>query len=205
MVSIFAVYDCVDNVSRWVIANDTGFSWQTADTVTNPDFTLDSDDLIDKIVLGSWEWEALTCEPAPLDHQFTDEEWQLFKYCQFEFYKKDCKYFNNKYRLSLHEVPTDLLVHLPEAYVRWAEQEGCGCLTDGYEVYMDDSYVPPVGHTRELPQELLDFKRFLDDARYEQLTDDIIVAAAGRYVKLPMHADSFELLSAFIDKIIQEW
>lgn len=205
MVSIFTVYDRADKATRYVIANELGFNWQTADTVTNPDFTLDSDDMVDEIVLGCWNWEALITDPAPLDHQFEDDEWELFKYCQFEFYKKDCKYFNTKYRLSLNELPQDLFVTLPEPYVRWAEREGCGCLTDGFKLYMDDSYEPPVEEEREVPAEVLNFKKFIDDARYEQLTDDIIVAVAGRYVKLPLHADSFELLSAFIDKTIQEW
>ena len=209
MVSIFTVYDHTENASRYIIANEEGFNWQTADTVSNCDFTLDSDEMIKKIVIGSWNWEALTTEPCWDQHLFEDEEWKLFKYCQFEFLKKDCKYFGTKVRLALNELPTDLLVHLPHDYVLWAEKEGVGCLTDGYEVYMDDSYEPPV---KEDCKDLADMKEFyswFNDLQYNDTLRDntnyITVAVAGNSVKVPFHADTYELLDHFLTKAIEEF
>ena len=215
MVSIFAVYDSTDNVSRFVIANEEGFSWQTADTISS-ELQLDSDELFNKIVIGSWNWDALVTEPCWDQHQFTEEEWQLFKYCQFEFLKKDCKYFGIKVRLSLNELPTDLLVHLPHEYVLWAEREGVGCLTDGFEVFMDDNYEPPTTHCdealldksreREL-QDLKDFSQWLKDLNYDPISfgSYITVCVAGNSVKIPLHADSYDLLDRFLDKVIEEF
>ena len=216
MVSIFSVYDHTENVTRWVIANEEGFNWQTADTISNCDFTLDNDEMIKKIVIGSWNWEALTTEPCWDQHQFTDEEWELFKYCQFEFLKKDCEYFGTKVRLALNELPTDLLVHLPHDYVIWAERECVGCLTDGYEVYMDDSYEPPVqkcdeslldDERKRALTDMKDFSQWLKELNYDPISfgNYITVAVAGNSVKIPLHADTYELLDRFLEKAIEEF
>lgn len=208
MVSIFAVYDHKDNVSRFVIANDEGFNWQTADTISS-ELQLDSDELMNKIVLGSWQWDALICDPCWDQHLFDDEEFELFKYCQFEFYKKDCKYFDTKIRVSTNELPTDLFNKLTPEYIAWANLEGVGALTDGYDVYMDDDYEPPV---KEEPRVLTDMKEFYDwykDLPYdEQLRDTtpfITIAVAGNSVKIPFHADTFEQLDCFLTRVIKDF
>jgi hypothetical protein len=208
MLSIFAVYDSKENVSRWVIANDEGFSWQTADTISS-ELQLDSDDLYNKIVLGSWQWDSLICDPCWDQHLFDDDEFELYKYCQFEFYKKDCKYFNTKYRLGTNELPTDLFNKLTPEYIAWANLEGVGCLTDGYDVFMDDSYEPPVEPDPKELTDMKEFYRWFNDLQYnEPLRDNtqcITIAVAGNSVKIPFHADSYELLDRFLTKAIEEF
>lgn len=207
MVSVFAVYDSVDNTSRYVIAGDESFSWQTADTVSNSDFTLDNDEMIAKIVIGSWLWDALTSEPCWDQHQFTEDEFELFKYCQFEHLKKDCKHFNIKVSLSVEELPNDLYNELSDDYIRWSKENSVPILTDGYRVYTDENYVPRVEDSRELTA-VKDFLHQLDLLRYndpEKLNNYITVAVAGDSVKIPMHADSYETLVGFLQKIIKDW
>lgn len=215
MVSIFAVYDSTDNVSRFVIANEEGFSWQTADTISS-ELQLDSDDLIKKIVIGSWNWDALNTEPSYDQHQFTDEEWNLFKYCEFEFYKKDCKYFNNKVRLAINQLPNELYDKLTADYREWADREGVGCLTDGFDVFMDDSYEPPMQQCDELLldesrkkvlQDMKDFSQWLKELNYDIVSygSYITICVAGDSVKIPFHADTYELLDRFLDKAIEEF
>lgn len=215
MVSIFAVYDQTDNVSRFVIANEEGFNWQTADTISS-ELQLDNDDLIKKIVIGSWTWEALTSEPSYDQHQFTTDEFELFKYCQFEYYKKDCKYFNIKVRLQTNELPTELYWKLPLRYREWADREGVGCLTDGYDVFMDDGYESFVesGDEKKLEEErrklyldMQDFSQWLKDLNYDPVSfgSYITICVAGNSVKIPLHADSYDLLDRFLDKAIEEF
>lgn len=208
MVSIFAVYDTKENVSRWVIANDEGFSYQTADTISNCDFQMDCDEIMDKVLLGSWQWDTLVTDfvERPL---FDADELELYKYCQFEFYKKDCKYFNNKVRLATNELPIDLFNKLTPEYIAWANLEGVGCLTDGYDVFMDEGYEPPVEPD---PKELTDMKEFykwFNDLQYDEPLRDstmfITIAVAGNSVKIPFHADSYELLDRFLTKAIEEF
>lgn len=209
MVSIFAVYDSKENVSRWVIANDEGFSFQTADTVSNIDFQMDCDEIMDKVVLQSHGWDALTCDPCWDQHLFEDDEFALFKYCQFAFYRKDCKYFNTKVRLDVNQLPNDLFNMLTPEYIAWASLEGVGCLTDGYKVYMDEGYEPPVEPD---PKELTDMKEFykwFNDLQYDEPLRDntqfITIAVAGNSVKVPFHADSYDLLDLFLTKAIEEF
>lgn len=215
MVSIFAVYDSTDNVSRYVIANEEGFNWQTADTISS-ELQLDSDELIKKIVIGSWTWDALVTDPCWDQHLFEDDEWELFKYCEFEFYKKDCKYFNNKVRVAVNQLPNELFSKLTEDYVTWSIEEGVGCLTDGYDVFMDDGYTPPfdldesepldVSRGREL-QDMKDFSQWLKELNYDPISygSYITIAVAGNSVKIPLHADSYDLLDRFLDKAIEEF
>lgn len=213
MVSVFAVYDHVDNATRWCIANEEGFWWQTADTITNPDFSLDNDELMKKVVIYCENWDALTTEPSWDQRQFTDEEWQLFKYCQFEYYKEDCKYFGTKYRLAINEVLPELLSELTEDYIRWADAEGVGCLTDGYHLYMDAGYEPPVVYELEDPKrerelsDLVEFSGWLKQLNYDPISygSYITVAIAGNSVKIPLHADSYDELDTFIDKVIKSF
>ena len=215
MVSIFAVYDSTDNVSRFVIANEEGFAWQTADTISS-ELQLDNDELIKKIVIGSWTWDALVTDPCWDQHQFEDDEWELFKYCEFEFYKKDCKYFNNKVRLAVNQLPNELHSKLSADYIKWADEEGVGCLTDGFEVFMDDSYEPPVqkcdeslldNDHKKCLQDMKDFSRWLKELNYDPISfgSYITICVAGNSVKIPLHADSYDLLDRFLDKAIEEY
>ena len=215
MVSIFAVYDTTDNVTRWVIASEDGFNWQTADTISS-ELQLDSDELIDKIVIYSWPWETLVTDPCWDQPQLTDDEWELFKYCEFEFYKKDCKYFNNKVRLSTNQLPQELYDTLTPEYVSWADAEGVGCLTDGFNVFMDDSYEPPIQECDEIRldedrkkclQDMKDFSQWLKELNYDPISfgSYITICVAGNSVKIPFHADSYELLDRFLDKAIEEY
>ena len=223
MVSIFTVYDHTENASRYVIANEEGFNWQTADTVSNSDFTLDNDELIKKVVLGSWTWDALTSEPCWDQHQFEDDEFELFKYCEFEFYKKDCKYFGTKVRLSIDKLPNELYSKLSEDYIRWSHEEGVGCLTDGYEVFMDAGYEPPTNKDDDIGpydnlaiqlQEIKNFRKWFNDLIGPNATEEklqelyesfITISVAGNSVKLPFDAENFNNIDTVLERCIEEW
>lgn len=215
MISVFAVYDSTENVSRFVIANEERFWWQTADTISS-ELQIDCDELYNKIVIGEWPWEALTCEPSFDQHQFTPEEFELFKYCQFEYIKKDAKHFSIKYRLSINELPQELYNKLTPHYREWADREGVGCLTDGYDVFMDDSYEPPIQECDEslldddrkkCLQDMKDFSQWLKELNYDPISfgSYITICVAGNSVKIPLHADSYDLLDRFLDKAIEEY
>lgn len=139
MVSIFTVYDRAEKGLRYMIANDEGFNWQTMDTVGHePQEDLD----YDEITLGTFDWSALTTEPSFDQHQFTDEEWELFKHCQFEFYKEYCSYFKSPIELTIEDLPIDLLNKLTPEAIEWHRKNEASILTDGYSVACNDLYDP---------------------------------------------------------------
>lgn len=209
MVSVFTVYDRTDNVSRFVIAGDDGFNWQTADTISNSDFSLDSDEMIKKIVIGSWKFDALTTEPCWDQHLFEDDEWQLFKYCQFEHYKKDCKYFNIKIELSIKDLPNDLYKELTADYIDWSLKTNASCWTDGYKVFLNDEYEPPVVEDCKDLADMKEFYKWFNDLQYnDELRDNtgyFTVAVGGNSVKIPFHADTYELFDILLTKAIEEF
>lgn len=206
MVSIFAVYDKAENNTKFVLANEDGFNWQTADTISNSE-VVESDEMYDKILLGCWDWSALTTEPTPLDHQFTEDEFELFTYCRFEYYKKDCKYFNNKVCVPIDQLPNNLYKRLTADYIEWAKDNMCGVETDGYDIFLNENYEPPTELDKELA-DVKDFKRWFDLIKYEEPDTDhgyITVALLGNSVKIPLHADSYYTLDNFLSAIIDDW
>ena len=206
MVSVFAVYDKAENNTKFVLANEEGFNWQTADTISNSAL-VESDEMYDKILLGCWDWSVLTTAPTPLDHEFTDDEFELFTYCRFEYYKKDSRYFNTRVYVPIDQLPNELYKQLTADYIAWANDNMYGVETDGYEVFLNENYEPPTEINKELA-DVEDFKRWLDLIKYEEpgtATGYITVALLGNSVKIPLHADSYSKLDEFLSDIIEDW
>lgn len=207
MVSIFTVYDRSAKASRFVIANEEGFNWQTIDTVGHePPADLTAED----VYLGTWDWSSLTTEPSFDQHQFTDDEWELFKYCQFEFYKEYCKTFKIKVELPYQELSTELYEKLEPRERDWLDAHGDLVLTDGYNVWMPESYVDEWSeqHKKKL-EAVVNFKKWFDEQLYDNgdilSHGDMVIALGGRSVSIPVHADTYELMEVFLDKVIKEW
>lgn len=214
MVSIFAVYDREANSMRYVIANAEGFNWQVVDTVTNEELheLMDTDENFAKAtLLGAWDWEALTSEPAPLDHQFSDEEFELFKYCEYEFYKKYCADFGIKLTVWVDQLPINLYEQLTTECIDWHKENGENFKTDGYNVYPSSAYhdFHKEKVDREL-QDIKDFKRIHDKlcepAAIEQLCDTYYtIAVAGHSIKLPFGAQVYDAINDLLKDVIEEW
>lgn len=223
MVSIFTVYDHQENLSRYVIANEEGFSLQTIDTITCElaDF---SDEMMEKVILCNYAWSVLTTEPCWDQPQFADEDWELFKYCQFAFYKEDCRYFKTKVRLPINELPTALFQeYITADYFEWAKDNDPCVETDGYIVYLNESYEPPVEDTKaESPsenldrqlQDIKDFRRWFNDLIGPRASEEdlqklyegfITISVAGNSVKLPFDADVFNNVDHVLKRAIEEW
>lgn len=214
MLSIFQVYDVDANATRYCICGDDSFSWQTANTIYNEFLQLDCEENINKIVLGSWEYSALTTEPCWDQHQFTDEEWEMFTYCRFEHYKKDCKYFNIKVNIPINELPTDLYSTLTDDYKAWAKENDWNVQTDGFKVFLNESYVAPeeikpMDEARnKMLKEIHSFTTWYESLKYAPYREDIqyiTIAVAGDSVKIPFHADTYDLLADFLNKVIKDF
>lgn len=214
MISIFQVYDVDANATRYCICSDDSFSWQTANTIYNEFLQLDCDENINKLVLGSWEYSALTSEPSFDQYQFTDEQWQMFKYCQFEFYKKDCKHFKYKKNIPIDELPNDLYNTLTDDYKDWARENDWTIQTDGEQVFLNETYVAPedkepIDEDRiKILKDIHSFTVWYESLKYAPYRDDvqyITIAVAGDSVKIPFHADTYELLESFLQKVIKDF
>lgn len=213
MVSIFTVYDSTAKQVKYVMVNESTLAITSFDYISNelPD-SLDYPD----VDLGNYEWDALTCDPSFDQHQFTDEEHELYKYCQFEYIKKDCKHFNNKYRLSEDQFPHEMISKVSAHCIEWHRREEVGFLTDGYEVYPDDTYEPEEDCSLEeairkendrIKHTMMDYNEYLTNLfiegyftndETEQFLREATLVVGGKVLTIPLHADNFELLQTFI-------
>ncbi len=214
MVSIFTVYDRLAFSTRYVVANDEGFNWQAADTITNEQLRdmMDNDpEFAANVIIGHFSWGDLTSEPAPFDPHFTEEEFELFKYCEYEFYKQDCKYFDRKVFVAAHQLPNNLYGMLTDECIKWHEDNHCDFLTDGYMVYVNSEYEDYVREQsdREL-QDIKDFKKWFDTLCSEENLDRlydtyITICVDGNSVKIPFGAQPYNLIDDLLEDTIKEW
>ncbi len=213
MVSIFTVYDRSINATRFVTANDEGFNYATADTISCAE-EFDFDEL-DKIILEAHDWDALTCEPAPWQHNFNDDDWALFKYCQFEFYKKDCQRHKTKVKLPVEWLLPELYTKLAPAAIEWLHANEQDVETDGEHVFMPDAYVS--WQSEQLDKQLQaikDFKQWFDDLVNDAFAEDAIerlyhhnikLTFNGREVELPFEARTYEAVRDMLKDVIEDW
>lgn len=215
MVSIFTVFDRSVKANRYVVANDEGFNWQTIDNIGHePPADLTDDD----IYLDYFNWDRLTTEPSPtqvIQRDLTDDEFELFKYCQFEFYKKFCADFKIKVKLPADQLPMELFNTLSQEELDWHKEHECDFATDGYKVYTDELYVSKADREYDsLLQEIKDFSQWFKELPAD---NDFVMGNKGpaysyatltlgnRAIQLPMHADTYQLIEELLEDVIDQW
>lgn len=214
MVSIFTVYNHKEKITRYVIANEEGFNVQAVDTVSGEFGDFDAD-LLKDIILECHDWSALTCEPAPWDMLFEDEEWKLYKYCQFEFYKRDCQRFKTKVDIPLEWLPPELFDKLTGTQRGWLRANHENVKTDGNNVWMPeafDDYMEDI--IQKQLQEIKDYKQWFDNLIGAEQTEEdierlyneeITLTFNGRSIKLDFDANTYSNISDLLENIIDNF
>lgn len=220
MVSLFTVYDRQLNATRYVVANDEGFNYATADTISCAE-EFEHEEL-ERIIIYAHDWDALTCEPAPWDMLFEDDEWKLFKYCQFEFYKKDCKHHKYTVQVPVEWLPPELYDTTTPALREWLHANDAVVETDGTRVIVPDAYIDWTKEQSDKKlQEVKDFKQWFEeslDKAFAELNDtgneqpinelydsEIELTFRGRSIKLHFDARTYESVSSLLKEVIEDW
>ena len=129
MVSTFQVWLPDENKTMFVHVNEEGGTLATCDYINND---IENDETM---MLDNFSQETL---------EVTHEYFELYKYCQFEFFKKDCKRYGYKANLRFEMLPYEMQQQITADYRKWHEDEiGDTYETDGYEVFKDSFYVEP--------------------------------------------------------------
>ena len=214
MVSVFTVYDRSVKSMRYVICGDDGLNYTSFDIIHNePPADLDCDDFI----IESYDYDVLTSEPGydnPIA-AISEEKFLFFKNCQFEHYKKDCKYFGIRVQLSIEELPGELYNELGMDAIEWHHKNGDLVTTDGYHVWPSEGYEPPPANgcndLDEYSRTISDFKQWFDklvsDAQADGTLDKyyakpITVVFNGRALELMFAADEYDVISDALREII---
>ena len=129
MVSTFQVWLPDENKTMFVHVNELGGTLATCDYINN-DIEYD-----ETMMLDNFSQETL---------EVTHKYFELYKYCQFEYFKKDCKRYGYKAILRFEMLPDEMQQQITANYRKWHEDEiGDMYETNGYELFLDTSYVEP--------------------------------------------------------------
>jgi hypothetical protein len=201
MVSVFTVYDHSAKSVRYVACDDERLNFMTFDVVHN-ETPADLD--YDEFILESCSYDLLVSDPGYDNPVATlsEEKFLLFKNCQFEHYKKDCKYFGIRIQLSIEELPGELYNELGMDAIEWHKENGDMVYTDGYRVWPSDGYEP-----NEYSRSILDFKQFIDDIagseHKERYYDKkFTIVFNGRALELDFAADEYDVISDALRQIV---
>lgn len=128
MVSSFQAYFPDENKTLFVIVNEEGGSLSTADFIS-ADLEYSDDMII----------ENFNYFDVDENHQY----FELYKYCLIEYTKKDCKHHDYKATVPYYMLTEEMQQQITPEYHEWHNEEiGGGFQTDGFTVFLDDSYEP---------------------------------------------------------------
>lgn len=162
MVSTFTVWMPTENRTLWVHCSDEGATLATCDYINQ------EVEFSDEMIIADVMFAML--EPT------TSEYFELFRYCHFEYLKKDCKHYGYV-AATWYPLLTDAHKQLlPLGYIAWhLEEIGEQFATDGENIIMDDSYKvsePDAKAAAELLQHIrTEYSRW-SDCDDESLTEE---------------------------------
>lgn len=129
MVSTFQVWLPETNMTVFMHVNEEGGTLATCDYINN-DIEYD-----DTMQIDSFGFDSLKPE-----HEY----FELLRHCAVEYFKRDCKRFGYKANLRFEMLPDEMQQRITTDYREWHENNiGDTYETDGYELYLDSSYVEP--------------------------------------------------------------
>lgn len=201
MVSVFTVYDHSAKSVRYVACDDERLNFMTFDVIHN-ETPADLD--YDEFILEGYTYDLLVADPG-FDNPvatLSEEKFLLFKNCQFEHYKKDCKHFGIRIELSIEELPGELYNELGMDAIEWHHEHGDKVTTDGYKVWPSDGYEP-----NEYSRSILDFKQFIDDIAGSEHKEKyygkkFTIVFNGRALELDFAADEYDVISDAMRQIV---
>ena len=206
MVSIFSVFDKQQNVTRFIILNEEGVTYQTADTVSG-DLQESWEDDYDSFILWDYTWESLT-EQRLAKYPLDKEMIELMVDCRFEYLKKDCAYFKTPVNVTYDELPQRLLNTLSPECVAWHIENEQLFTTNGYTVGPSDFYRPTtVEKERKATTEFMSWLNDMvcDTDRRESLYDKgIHIEIDDHSVTIPFHADTYASLEALLKVALED-
>ena len=129
MVSTFQVWLEDENKTVFLHMNEEGGTLATCDYI-NHDIEYD-----ETMMPDNFSQETL---------EVTHKYFELYKYCQFEYFKKDCKRYGYKANLRFEMLPYEMQQQITPAYRAWHYEDiGDTFETDGYTLFLSEGYVEP--------------------------------------------------------------
>lgn len=129
MVSTFQVWLEDENKTVFLHMTKEGGTLATCDYINH------EIDIVEDMMLENFNVELIGDD---------DKYLELYRYCYFEYLKKDCIKFRTSYSVRLIMFPTEYLSNIRNEYIEWHLENIGDCFeTNGYELILDPSYVEP--------------------------------------------------------------
>lgn len=208
MVSVFSVYDKQVRAMRYLVANDEGYNWQSMDTVGHePPADID----YDEVIIDCCDWNKLYDEYA--EHEDSDM-YNLIKYCQFEFIKRNYTSTGALTELLVRDAPKELYDTIDARQLTWHVVNQQYIYTDGYKLLPNELCPLPEELEDDKLKAIKNFKQWLDDLVNEGFATDTIenyysdkftIVFRDRALQLDFDAAAYQSISDALKYVIEQW
>ena len=200
MVGIHDVWLPEERKVVYVYTNEEGSTISTVDYIR---LELELDDY-DEFIIDCIDWGRSTGY---------EKYFELYRHCLTEYNKDDCRHFGYTRHLPYHLLSDELQKQVDADYLVWCEENNdCSVETDGVKIIVSPCYeVPAVEYNDEGLQQVKDFDKWHTDVSCdtdtrESLYDkDYLLTLAGKTVRIPFNADTWDAVDNLLKRTIEEW
>lgn len=197
MVGIHRVWLTEEKKVVYVYTNEEGSTISTVDYIRD-DLPIDD---YDEFMMDVVDWGRITG---------SEKYFELYRYCYNQYLVDDCKYFGITRGVQYHLLSDELQEMLAIDYIKYIEAE-CGGLfeTDGKIIVTNIDYEEP--EVDVALQSIKDWKHWHDniaadeDRREAMYEEHYQLTLAGKTVRLPFYAETFNLVDDLLKGTIEDW
>lgn len=197
MVGIHRVWLPEEKKVVYVYTNEEGSTISTVDYIRDE---LDVEDY-DEFIMDNVDWGRVTGY---------EKYFELYRYCYNQYLVDDCKYFGITRGVQYHLLSDELQKLVDADYLVWLEAESDGLVeTDGKIIVTDPDYEAP--EVDVALQSIKDWKQWHDniatdeDRREAMYEEHYQLTLAGKTVRLPFYAETFNLVDDLLKGTIEDW
>lgn len=204
MVGIHDVWLPDENKMVYVFTNEEGCTISPVDYIREDFEPYQFDDLQTE----DYDWGRVTGY---------EKRFELLRACFNAYTEDDCRYFGITRRVPYYLLSDALQKKVDADYLVWSEAVSDGLVeTNGREVIIEPDYNPQLESERtdEWLQEIKDYQQWHDNLVNKNTTDEELdklymeeytLTIAGKTIKLPYDADTFNHVNDLLLRVIEQW
>lgn len=197
MVGVHNVWLPEEKRMVYVYTNEEGSTISTVDYIR---YDLEIDNY-DEFIVDCVDWGRITGY---------EKYFELYRYCYNQYLVDDCKYFGITRGVQYHLLSDELQEMVSDDYLKYlAADYGMLVETDGKIIVTDPDYEAP--EVDVALQSIKDWKHWHDniatdeDRREAMYEEHYQLTLAGKTVRLPFYAETFNLVDDLLKGTIEDW
>lgn len=197
MVGIHNVWLPEEKRMVYVYTNEEGSTISTVDYIR---YDLEIDDY-DEFIVDCVDWGRITGY---------EKYFELYRYCYNQYLVDDCEYFKTTRGVMPHLLSDELQSMISDDYREYIMTMSDGLFeTDGKIIITDPDYEAP--EVEVVLQDIKDWLRWhndiiADDDRVADMYNEYYqLTLAGKTVRIPFYAETFNLVNDLLNGTIEDW